>query len=427
MKNGLLYVLFSFLCMVLFFLSNTPIQTTQSKSLAADEITPSYFYIAPCPSCTDVTPSVGAPVSVVVPPASPAISHQPTTIPCQPATTASTKDTSIQSHTVRKRDRGDISRLFEFLLELLKRLIEIFFNGGNTQPAPNPSPAPDNNGDQPNQQPAPSSGSPVEPTLMPCPTSVQAEPTGEIPNEPTIGPTQAPEMTQVPQVTQPAQPPAEGGNINLSNWKLQLPTGQQGKVDEVKQPQLAYYTNSPWYVPSGGSITFRAPVSGVTTSGSKYPRSELREMTNNGATQAAWDPKTGTHTMTIDEAITAVPTTKKHVVAGQIHDGSDDIIVVRLELPKLIIKIGDTTGPVLDANYTLGKRFTVKFEAKDGVTSIYYNGSTTPIYTMTQSYTTAYFKAGAYTQSNCTTETSAPCDESNYGEVVIYNLSVSHQ
>ena len=130
--------------------------------------------------------------------------------------------------------------------------------------------------------------------------------------------------------------------------------------------------------------------------------------------------------MTIEEAIIAVPKTKKHVVAGQIHDSSDDVIVIRLEDKKLFVDIGGTDGPTLDANYTLGKKFTVKFEATGGKTNIYYNGSTTPAHTLSKSYSGAYFKAGAYTQSNCSTDP-GDCSANNYGEVIIYNLQVTHQ
>ncbi|MEV0847276.1 polysaccharide lyase family 7 protein [Streptomyces sp. NPDC049954] len=35
-----------------------------------------------------------------------------------------------------------------------------------------------------------------------------------------------------------------------------------------------------------------------------------------------------------------------------------------------------------------------------------------------------YFKAGAYTQANCSN--SAPCADGNYGEVRVSGLSVSH-
>jgi hypothetical protein len=218
--------------------------------------------------------------------------------------------------------------------------------------------------------------------------------------------------------------------LNLTNWKETLPTGASESPTEIKQPQLATYKIDPWFIvaPGGNGVRFRAPVNGVTTSGSGYPRSELREMTNNGTANANWSTSSGTHTMILDEAITAVPTIKKHVVAGQIHDANDDVIVIRLENTKLFIDINGADGPVLDANYTLGKRFTVKFVASNGKTMIYYNGSTTAAYTLSKSYSGAYFKAGAYTQSNCSTEgSSSLCNANNYGEVVIYNVEVKHE
>ncbi len=111
--------------------------------------------------------------------------------------------------------------------------------------------------------------------------------------------------------------------LNLTNWKETLPTGSAGSPTEIKQPQLASYSSDPYFVvnATGDGVRFRAPVNGVTTSGSSYPRSELREM--NGGDDASWSTTSGTHTMTIDEAITATPSEKPYVVAGQIHDSSD--------------------------------------------------------------------------------------------------------
>ena len=240
--------------------------------------------------------------------------------------------------------------------------------------------------------------------------------------QPTTPPTSTPVITRTSAIY-PAQ------ILNLTNWKETLPTGSSGSPTEILQPTLATFSINPWFIvsPDGNGVQFRAPVNGVTTSNSGYPRSELREMTNSGKTLASWSSTSGTHTMTIDEKITAVPKTKKHVVAGQVHDASDDVIVIRLEYPKLFIDINGSDGPTLDANYTLGKRFTVKFVVNGGKTSIYYNGSTTPAYTLSQSYSGAYFKAGAYTQSNCSTEASGDCSSSNYGEVVVYNVTVTHQ
>lgn len=218
--------------------------------------------------------------------------------------------------------------------------------------------------------------------------------------------------------------------LNLTNWKMTLPIGSDEKPTEVKQPVLATYKLNPWFVVTedGKAVRFRAPVSSVTTTGSNYPRSELREMTNNGMEKASWDTLTGTHTMTIDQAITAVPQTKKHVVAGQIHDADDDIIVIRLEYPTLYVNVDGDNVVTLDKNYTLGKRFTVKFVVHNNKTDIYYNDSSTPIYTLNKAYTGAYFKAGAYTQSNCSREANASlCTDQNYGEVIIYDVTVNHQ
>ncbi len=216
--------------------------------------------------------------------------------------------------------------------------------------------------------------------------------------------------------------------FNLTNWKITLPTGSSGHPDEVKQPELNKFKVEPWFiVASDGGVRFRAAVNGVTTSGSKYPRSELREMTNNGADRASWSSTSGTHTMFIEEAITAVPGFKKHVVAGQIHDANDDILVIRFEQPNLYVNVGGKNMHTLDSSYTLGKKFSVKLVVTGGEIKVYYNDSKEPVYTVAKNLSGLYFKAGAYTQSNCVREI-LPfiCDNNNFGEVVVYKLDVSH-
>lgn len=214
--------------------------------------------------------------------------------------------------------------------------------------------------------------------------------------------------------------------LDLTNWKQTLPTGSKKKPEEIKQSRLATFLSQPYFGLNSDctGVVFRAPVNGVTTSGSGYPRSELREMENSGKELASWSTTSGTHTMIIDQAITAVPKKKKHVVAGQIHDKEDDVIVIRLEYPKLFVDINGKDGPILDANYTLGKRFTIKFVASDGKIRVYYNGHDNPVHTLSKKSSGNYFKAGAYTQSNCSKE--SDCSSSNFGEVVIYNLFVQH-
>jgi len=214
--------------------------------------------------------------------------------------------------------------------------------------------------------------------------------------------------------------------LDLKNWKETLPTGSDEEPKEVTQPSLATFSVSPYFKvnATGDAVQFRAPTNGVTTSGSGYPRSELREMTDDGKSNASWSTTSGTHTMEIDEAITAVPKKKKHIVAGQIHNEDDDVIVIRLESPKLFVDINGKTGPTLEDNYKLGTRFKVKFVASNGKIKIYYNGDSSPAYTLSKSSSGCYFKVGAYTQSNCDTESS--CGSSNYGEVNVYSVKVTH-
>lgn len=222
------------------------------------------------------------------------------------------------------------------------------------------------------------------------------------------------------------QPPNE---LDLTNWKLTLPTGSLENPIEIMQPKLDNFELSPWFIalPEARAIRFRAAVNGVTTDGSDYPRTELREMTDS-ETKASWSSENGKHTLYIDQAITAVPSAKQDVVAGQIHDDERDVIAIRLDYPVLHIRINGTNVQTLDASYALGKRFNIRFEVSNNQTKVYYNNSTEPLYTLSKNYSGAYFKAGVYTQSNCDKEKiQSLCTDNNYGEVVIYRIEISHQ
>jgi hypothetical protein len=223
-------------------------------------------------------------------------------------------------------------------------------------------------------------------------------------------------------------PPPPAGDVpakvlDLTNWKVTLPTGSDEKPTEIKQPALATYSNDPYFKVNGNGVQFRAPVNGVTTSGSSYPRAELREMTDNGTKNAAWSSTSGTHTLTVKEAFTKLPAGKPHVVGAQIHGGDDDVTVFRLEGTSLWITNGDTPHhKLVTSNYVLGTPFEAKFVVSGGKVQAYYNGVLQT--TLSKSFSGAYFKAGAYTQANC--DKSSPCSASNYGEVHIFDLLVQH-
>ncbi|TRX59623.1 alginate lyase [Fulvivirga sp. M361] len=221
--------------------------------------------------------------------------------------------------------------------------------------------------------------------------------------------------------------------LNLSAWSLTLPIPENNDPNNPKdiyQPALNTFQHSTYFRlnSAGNAVVFRAHAGGTTTPGSSYPRSELREMQpgySGNNPKASWSTNSGRHTMYIRQAITHVPPVKKHVVAGQIHDGGDDVIVFRLENKKLFIDLNGNDGPVLDSNYNLGEIFEVKFVAHDGVIDVYYGNMNSVFWTYDEpeaNTSGCYFKAGCYTQSNTDRGDAA----SAYGQVLIYDLSISH-
>lgn len=211
--------------------------------------------------------------------------------------------------------------------------------------------------------------------------------------------------------------------LELTAWKLTLPTGRDEQPHEVLQPELATFEQAPQFWLDGEipAVVFRAEAGGVTTSGSSYPRSELREMTADGEDEASWSTSEGRHVMTIRQAITALPPGKPHVVAGQIHDAEDDLVMIRLEGEHLFVEGGGDELGDLDPAYALGTVFTVQIVADSGTIDVYYDDLETPAVTVLRDAEGCYFKAGAYTQSNL------DYDEADaYGEVAIYELEVEH-
>ncbi len=211
--------------------------------------------------------------------------------------------------------------------------------------------------------------------------------------------------------------------LDLSNWKLTLPTDLQkkGSPDEIKQPRLATFQVEPYFhldAPKK-AVIFHAHAGGVTTSNSGYPRSELREM--NGAANASWSTATGTHAMVIRESIDSLPQVKPHAVAAQIHDANDDVVMVRLEGKRLFVEGNGKELGLLDANYVLKTRFDVVISAQNKRIQVSYNGAMKVDVALDRAG--CYFKAGAYTQSNVS-KGDAP---TAFAEVAIEKLLVTHQ
>lgn len=200
-----------------------------------------------------------------------------------------------------------------------------------------------------------------------------------------------------------------------------MPAGREGRPLEIRQPRLRSLANGTYIRlrPDRG-VRFRAPVGGVTTENSSYPRTELREMTADGRREAAWSSTSGRHVMTLTQAITATPRAKPHVVAGQIHDAEDDVLMIRLEGRRLFVESKGEDVGLLDPNYRLGRRFTVSVVATSSGVRVRYNQKR--VVHVRKVGRGWYFKAGCYPQSNPERGDHA----SAIGEVVIYALTVRH-
>jgi hypothetical protein len=225
-----------------------------------------------------------------------------------------------------------------------------------------------------------------------------------------------------------------GAFLDLSNWYLTLPTGTANKPDDVFQPKLSTFMVDPWFLmsPQGDAIQFRANAGGVTTSGSSYPRSELREMIDQGMTKASWSTAIGKHTMITTLAVTQLTPVKPDIVVNQIHNADDDVIEVHLNKQRLFVKGSDPTAGkgtsidhgTLDPAYVLGTFFTTKIVAESGTVSIYYNDMAKPVITISNLIAQGcYFKAGSYPHSTPSTG-DAP---TAYGEALFKQISVTHE
>lgn len=229
----------------------------------------------------------------------------------------------------------------------------------------------------------------------------------------------------------------DGSSFNLSNWKLTLPVADDdGDAEEITD--LLGYSHPDWfYAGPDGEMIFAAPVDGVTTSGSRYPRSELREMRDNDEIQ--WDLEEG-GSLSATLAVNSVPTRDDdkpgRIIIGQIHGEDDELVRLYYQDETLYFanehagdddeeldfKLENAQGDT--PNVALGERFSYLIDVRgmqltvevhaDG--DVYRSVSDIHEYWFDDTF---YFKAGIYLGVN---------DDSGHGvgQVTFYALDVSH-
>lgn len=232
----------------------------------------------------------------------------------------------------------------------------------------------------------------------------------------------------------PAAPPGE--NFDLSHWYLGLPVdasgGTTGKSASIPAARLAAGYVHPEYFKTGadGAMVFWAPVTGATTSGSSYPRSELREQISPPSNTVNWRGF-GIHTLTAVCKVLEVPS-KEKVIIGQIHSKTGNTRpLVKLQYRsgriEALIKKSPNADPDAKLQFQqvgLDSPVSYIIRMQDGLVTVEVNGmrQTMDVFDSDPDWAHQefYFKAGSYCQDN----TGPPTEGAR---VAFYSLVATHE
>ncbi|KAL6904075.1 family 7 polysaccharide lyase [Trichoderma evansii] len=217
---------------------------------------------------------------------------------------------------------------------------------------------------------------------------------------------------------------APGGNLDLSKFSLQLPTGSPGNPTQISASKLNGCNGfqDEWFSTSksDGTVVFKVPDSStcVTTKNSKHCRSELRE-----SSPASWSPNSATNRLFADLKVTQAGSGS--ICVGQIH--IDDKVSVRpvaelyyhpdgeLTIGVEKTRAGGNQKPFPVDRVTPGARFTYEIRYEKNVLSVSVNGKAAKTFTTFElNAPPSYFKAGNYNQGSDATE------------VHFYNIRITH-
>lgn len=219
--------------------------------------------------------------------------------------------------------------------------------------------------------------------------------------------------------------------INLSTWNLSTPLGSQAVT--IDTPQLVGGYKDKHFNCSEEAISFWAPVTGSTTENAKYPRTELRETSADGAL-LNWECNSAHHFLRAALAVHQVPASGK-IVIGQIHCKGSNEPLLKLEYqyksaPKsgsIVVKLRRAPDAEIEVitiaqGVELDKRFNYSIHLTPA--------GTLSINTCDQKWEVKldeqwqgkplYFKAGVYTQDNTGSNKDG-------GKASFYELSIAHE
>lgn len=226
--------------------------------------------------------------------------------------------------------------------------------------------------------------------------------------------------------------------FDLSHWKLTLPVdangGTGGEAAELQPSQLAGYAST-WFATgeTGKTVEFWAPVDGATTSGSHYPRSELREMRDPYNDNVNWTIA-GQSSLQAKCKVRRVPSSTGKVVVGQIHGFQTEPLVKLVyrysatsrsgSVYALVKSTPDATSDVslpLASGIGLNQAFSYDIDVDAGVLKMRVNSDAWVSYRIDAAWAGVglYFKLGDYVQASGSSDTDG-------GRVAFYRLIATH-
>ncbi len=228
-------------------------------------------------------------------------------------------------------------------------------------------------------------------------------------------------------------------NFKLHSWKLTVPMDRNGGGDgtalEIKN--LLGYESKYFYDAPDGAMVFVAPTNGATTSGSSYPRSELREM--NGSLLSFWNLARGgtmTATLKADQVPILNDGSDGRIIVGQIHGEEEELIRLYYDNDTVYFMNDQAGSNNQETKFTfknangqepdisIGEKFSYKIDAHSDTmkVDVFADGqifsSISKINAVWQS-DTLYFKAGLYLGVN-------ELNGSGSGKASFYGLDFGH-
>jgi len=231
----------------------------------------------------------------------------------------------------------------------------------------------------------------------------------------------------------------------LTKWKLTLPVDANGfdssnATDfehrntnplEIIGQQLFNFEYQPYFYAENNEIIFKAHCAGATTTGSHYPRSELRQLVGGG--NNFWKMN-DYQFLEVILSVTHTPVERPNVCIVQIHGPEKEPLRVHYDGNKGLYLVWNHDNHIYlkdSLHYQIGQKLKVSVTVNNGyITCTLLNIDNNEDYTYKwlSMDTTGYFKTGCYIQSSIfLSEIKDGYDNEQanaYGEVHLFSLKL---